>query len=72
MEKLNTELYYKNCHIIKENEKLRKKAEQLNQENQQLLSQLKQKLGNNTNNTNAPNNVNLGTSSSQNPPNSTN
>lgn len=68
MERLNTELYYQNCHIMKENERLRKKAQLLNQENQALLSQLKQKLskGNNSKN-NAPNNnldLNLGSSSS--------
>ncbi|XP_074315809.1 protein LITTLE ZIPPER 3 [Silene latifolia] len=44
MERLNTELYIENCYIMKENEKLRKKAEVLNEENKQLLSELKQKL----------------------------
>ncbi|KAL6328437.1 hypothetical protein AAG906_038312 [Vitis piasezkii] len=34
MEKLNSELYLQNCYIIQENERLRKKAQQLNQENQ--------------------------------------
>ncbi|KAK9734274.1 hypothetical protein RND81_04G127900 [Saponaria officinalis] len=43
MERVNTELYMQNCYIMKENERLRKKAEVLNQENQQLLSELKQK-----------------------------
>ncbi|KAL9268226.1 LITTLE ZIPPER 4-like protein, partial [Drosera capensis] len=33
-----------NCYIIKENERLRKKAQLLNQENQALLTELKQKL----------------------------
>ncbi|GKA20742.1 little zipper 4-like protein [Tanacetum coccineum] len=45
MEKLNSELYVRNCQIFEENEKLRRKAQQLNQENQALLSELKQKLG---------------------------
>jgi hypothetical protein len=44
MEKLNSKLYLENCYIMKENEKLRKKAKLLNEENQVLLSQLKQKL----------------------------
>lgn len=44
MDKFNSELYLRNCHIIRENEKLRKKAEQLNKENQALLSELKLKL----------------------------
>ncbi|KAL7228447.1 hypothetical protein ACSBR2_007208 [Camellia fascicularis] len=44
MEKLNSQLYLQNCQIIRENEKLRKKAQWLNQENQVLLSELKQKL----------------------------
>lgn len=44
MDKFNSELYLQNCHIIQENEKLRKQAQQLNQENQALLSELKQKL----------------------------
>ncbi|XP_024627201.1 protein LITTLE ZIPPER 4 [Medicago truncatula] len=77
MERLNTELYYQNCHIMKENERLRKKAQILNQENQALLSQLKQKLSNGAGNskTNAPNNMldlNLGSGSSQNASNSSN
>ena len=45
MEKLNSELYVRNCQIIEENAKLRRKAQQLNQENQALLCELKQKLG---------------------------
>ncbi|KAL9263328.1 LITTLE ZIPPER 4-like protein [Drosera capensis] len=44
MERLNSELYLQNCYIIQENERLRKKAQLLNQENQALLSELKQKL----------------------------
>ncbi|URD92517.1 zpr3 zpr3 (little zipper 3) [Musa troglodytarum] len=44
MERLNTKLYLQNCNIMKENERLRKKAQLLNQENQALLSELKQKL----------------------------
>ncbi|EOY19141.1 hypothetical protein QUC31_006231 [Theobroma cacao] len=44
MEKLNSQLYWQNYCIIKENERLRRKAQQLNQENQAMLSELKQKL----------------------------
>ncbi|GMH30145.1 hypothetical protein Nepgr_031988 [Nepenthes gracilis] len=44
MERLNSELYLQNCYIVQENERLRKKAQMLNQENQALLSELKQKL----------------------------
>ncbi|KAL0317247.1 UNVERIFIED_CONTAM: protein LITTLE ZIPPER 4 [Sesamum angustifolium] len=43
MEKQNAELYMENCQMIRENERLRKAAEQLNQENQALLAELKQK-----------------------------
>ncbi|CAA2960559.1 LITTLE ZIPPER 3 [Olea europaea subsp. europaea] len=43
MERLNSKLYMENCYIMKENEKLRKKAESLNQENQALLIELKQR-----------------------------
>ncbi|RWW18700.1 hypothetical protein GW17_00017296 [Ensete ventricosum] len=43
MERLNTKLYLRNCYILKENERLRKKAQLLNQENQALLSELRQK-----------------------------
>ncbi|KAK1393542.1 Protein LITTLE ZIPPER like [Heracleum sosnowskyi] len=53
MERLNSELYIENCYIMQENEKLRKKAQLLNQENQALLSKLKQKLS--TTNTPNPN-----------------
>ena len=44
MERLNTKLYLQNCYIMKENERLRKKALLLNQENQALLSELKHRL----------------------------
>ncbi|KAK1429540.1 hypothetical protein QVD17_11751 [Tagetes erecta] len=44
MERLNSKLYIENCLIMQENEKLRKKAQLLNQENQALLTQLKQRL----------------------------
>ncbi|KAM0056551.1 putative protein LITTLE ZIPPER [Helianthus debilis subsp. tardiflorus] len=44
MERLNSQLHLENCLIMQENEKLRKKAQLLNQENQALLSQLKQRL----------------------------
>ncbi|KAI7997742.1 Protein LITTLE ZIPPER 4 [Camellia lanceoleosa] len=49
MERLNSELYLQNCYIMQENERLRKKAQLLNQENQTLLSELKQKLSNKPN-----------------------
>ncbi|KAG2309179.1 hypothetical protein Bca4012_081903 [Brassica carinata] len=58
MEKLNSKLYLQNCYIIKENERLRKKAQILNQENQQLLIELKQKLSKTKN----PNGSNHGSS----------
>ncbi|KAM7531600.1 hypothetical protein LguiB_035010 [Lonicera macranthoides] len=54
MERLNSKLYLQNCYIMQENEKLRKKAQLLNQENQALLSELKQRL-NKSNNNNSPN-----------------
>ncbi|XP_019099854.1 PREDICTED: protein LITTLE ZIPPER 3 [Camelina sativa] len=63
MERLNSKLYVENCYIMKENERLRKKAELLNQENQQLLFQLKQKLSK-TKNTNGSNNDNKSSSAS--------
>ncbi|XP_019082487.1 PREDICTED: protein LITTLE ZIPPER 3-like [Camelina sativa] len=63
MERLNSKLYVENCYIMKENERLRKKAELLNQENQQLLFQLKQKLSKTTN-TNGSNNDNKSSSAS--------
>ncbi|CAI9097759.1 OLC1v1034243C1 [Oldenlandia corymbosa var. corymbosa] len=44
MEKLNSKLFMENCYIMKENERLRKKAELLNKENQALLNELKRKL----------------------------
>lgn len=76
MERLNSELYYQNCHIMKENERLRKKAQLLNQENQQLLSELKKKLSKGNAKTNAaPNTIldlNLGSSTSQSPSGSSN
>ncbi|KAG6511630.1 hypothetical protein ZIOFF_029705 [Zingiber officinale] len=56
MERLNTKLYLQNCYIMKENERLKKKAQLLNQENQALLSELKQKLAeNNSNGNSSPN-----------------
>ncbi|CAH8375748.1 unnamed protein product [Eruca vesicaria subsp. sativa] len=58
MERLNSKLYVENCYIMKENERLRKKAELLNQENQQLLFQLKQKLSKTKKNPNGSNNDN--------------
>ncbi|KAF6165978.1 hypothetical protein GIB67_012875 [Kingdonia uniflora] len=50
MDRMNSKLYLQNCYIIQENERLRKKAQLLNQENQALLSELKQKLSNNKSN----------------------
>ncbi|GAA0143393.1 hypothetical protein LIER_35736 [Lithospermum erythrorhizon] len=44
MEKINSKLFVQNCYIMQENARLRKKAEQLNQENQQLLNELKNRL----------------------------
>ncbi|CAN4114400.1 unnamed protein product [Withania somnifera] len=44
MERQNSELYLRNCQIMRENERLRKKAKRLNQENQALLSELRRKL----------------------------
>ncbi|KAK3445591.1 protein LITTLE ZIPPER 3 isoform X2 [Eucalyptus grandis] len=46
MERLNSDLYLQNCYIMQENERLRKKAQLLNQENQALLSQLKNNFSN--------------------------
>ncbi|KAG2325089.1 hypothetical protein Bca52824_007817 [Brassica carinata] len=64
MERLNSKLYVENCDIMKENERLRKKAELLNQENQQLLFQLKQKLSKSKNPNGSNNDKNLCSSSS--------
>ncbi|XP_019101001.1 PREDICTED: protein LITTLE ZIPPER 4-like [Camelina sativa] len=64
MERLNSKLYLQNCYIIKENERLRKKAQILNQENQELLFELKQKLSNGSSNQGSNNNNNLSSSSS--------
>ncbi|CAL0309945.1 unnamed protein product [Lupinus luteus] len=52
MDKLNSELLLKNINIMKENERLRKIAQQLNQENQTLLIELKRKLSNDASNSN--------------------
>ncbi|OVA05991.1 hypothetical protein BVC80_1707g96 [Macleaya cordata] len=72
MERLNSKLYLQNCYIIQENERLRKKAQLLNQENQALLSELKQKLSksNKKPNSNSIPDLNLSSSSTQNPANS--
>ncbi|GAU31771.1 hypothetical protein TSUD_22170 [Trifolium subterraneum] len=79
MERLNSKLYLENCMIMKENERLRKKAQLLNEENQQLLSELKQKFsksGNNNQKENGPNTIldlgGLSSSSGQKNPNSSN
>ncbi|KAJ6992819.1 uncharacterized protein [Populus alba] len=74
MERLNSKLYLQNCYIMKENERLRKKAQLLNQENQALLSELKQKLSKPNSKGNAPNDtipdLNLSSSSAPDPANS--
>ncbi|KAK4359755.1 hypothetical protein RND71_021984 [Anisodus tanguticus] len=44
MDRQNSELYLRNCQIMRENERLRNKAQRLNQENQALLSELRRKL----------------------------
>ncbi|KAK9079430.1 hypothetical protein SSX86_001106 [Deinandra increscens subsp. villosa] len=70
MERLNSKLYVENCLIMQENEKLRKKAQLLNQENQALLSQLKQRItmgGQNVNDHSATSNGNHGSSTRNNP-----
>ncbi|CAK8571398.1 unnamed protein product [Lathyrus oleraceus] len=70
MERLNSKLYLQNCYIMKENERLRKKAQLLNEENQQLLCELKKKLSKNGGNQkNGPNtnfDLNLSSGSGQN------
>ena len=53
MDRLNAKLYLQNCYIMKENERLRKKALLLNQENQALLTELKQRLAKTAANTNS-------------------
>ncbi|PWZ45907.1 Protein LITTLE ZIPPER 4 [Zea mays] len=55
MDRLNAKLYLQNCFIMKENERLRKKALLLNQENQALLTELKQRIAK-TQTAPAPNN----------------
>ncbi|KAJ4705190.1 Protein LITTLE ZIPPER like [Melia azedarach] len=73
MDRLNSKLYLQNCYIMKENERLRKKAQLLNQENQALLSELKQKLAKGNSKANASSNIpdlNLCSSSNPNPSNS--
>ncbi|KAK0592981.1 hypothetical protein LWI29_028520 [Acer saccharum] len=66
MEKLNTKLHLENCSIIHENEKLRRKAHQLNQENQALLSELKQKLSIGCSKSNCNSDQNVSSTSSPN------
>ncbi|KAL4296495.1 hypothetical protein GQ457_12G011570 [Hibiscus cannabinus] len=74
MERLNSNLYLQNCYIMKENERLRKKAQVLNQENQALLSELKQKLSNGKgkgkNSASTMPDLSLSSTSNPNPPNS--
>lgn len=43
MERLNTLLFWQNCCVMKETERLCKKAQLLNQRNHALLPQLKRK-----------------------------
>ncbi|KVI09635.1 hypothetical protein Ccrd_011988 [Cynara cardunculus var. scolymus] len=45
MEGLNTELYLRNCLIIQENERLRRRAQQLRKENEALISRWKENIG---------------------------
>ncbi|EES10732.1 hypothetical protein BDA96_06G076200 [Sorghum bicolor] len=64
MDRLNAKLYLQNCFIMKENERLRKKALLLNHENQALLTELKQRIAKTaaaaaTNNGNAKSNGNV-------------
>lgn len=69
MDRLNSKLYLENCYIMAENERLRKKAELLNQENQELLNELKHRLsqgnngGGNSNNPRGKNSINSAASS---------
>ncbi|KAF9599375.1 hypothetical protein IFM89_036861 [Coptis chinensis] len=71
MERLNSKLLLQNCYMIQENERLRKKAQVLNQENQQLLQELKQKLSKaNKPNPNTNTELSLGSTSSSSPTNS--
>lgn len=46
MERLNAKLCLQNYYIMKENERLRRKAQLLSQENQALLHELREKLSN--------------------------
>ncbi|KAL5735162.1 hypothetical protein ACOSP7_033023 [Xanthoceras sorbifolium] len=64
MEKRNTKLYLQNCYIIQENERLRRKAHQLNQENQALLSELKRKLSKGSSKSNCNSDSNVSSTSS--------
>ncbi|KQJ92248.1 hypothetical protein BRADI_4g42481v3 [Brachypodium distachyon] len=43
MDRVNSNLYLQNLCIMEENERLRRKAQQLDQENKQLLAELKLK-----------------------------
>ncbi|KAK6933535.1 hypothetical protein RJ641_036429 [Dillenia turbinata] len=68
MERLNTELYLQNCYMIKENERLKKKAELLNKENQALLSELKHRVSQTSSTSNSGhNNDSLNRSSARKP-----
>ncbi|KDP35784.1 hypothetical protein JCGZ_10420 [Jatropha curcas] len=67
MDKVNSQLYQQNCYIIRQNEMLRKKAKQLNQENQALLSELKQKLSKANSNHNSNPDINLSSASTTDP-----
>ncbi|CAM8976583.1 unnamed protein product [Rhodiola kirilowii] len=49
MERINTDLYLKNCYMLRENERLRMTMQKLDQENKALLSQLHQRLISNNN-----------------------
>ncbi|KAJ6742136.1 PROTEIN LITTLE ZIPPER 4 [Salix viminalis] len=67
MDRVNSNLYLQNCYIMKENERLRKKAQLLNQENQALLSELKQKLSKPNSKGNTLPDLNLSSGSAPNP-----
>lgn len=64
MDRINTELYLQNCYIMKENERLRKQAQLLDQENRALYAELRQKLAKSKANSNPINVTNPNTKDS--------
>uniref|UniRef100_A0A7N0SYR9 Uncharacterized protein n=1 Tax=Kalanchoe fedtschenkoi TaxID=63787 RepID=A0A7N0SYR9_KALFE len=50
MERVNAELFWKNCYMLTENERLRKKAQVLTLENQALASELNKRHSQNKKN----------------------